>query len=619
MEKQKRLISRLSIVVIGLFLLGFVVAYKLVYLQLAEGETYKLLAEKTTIKNFEIQPIRGNIYAHDGSLLATSVPRYTIHFDAATVTTARFQKNVDALADSLASLLGNSSNSYRKLLIDAHKRQHRYKRIARDLSFGQLNRLRAFPLFRLGGVRGGLIVDRKTVRERPLGKIAERTIGYEQQQSDGSYLRVGLEGAFGDDLRGIPGLQLRQKIANGEWKPLSDSYLQEPQDGYDIRTTIDVNIQDVTHHALLGALENFEAEHGTAIVMETQTGAIRAVANLGRTEEGKYYEKLNYAIGESHEPGSTFKLMALVAALEDKVVDTTSVIDTKNGELTFYGKYVVRDSRRGGYGKITLSEVFERSSNTGMVQAIYNNYKSKPEQFVNRLMNMGLHEPLGLPVVGEGQPKIPHPDKPGWDGLDLPWMAYGYGVSLTPMQTLAFYNAIANDGVMLRPRFLERIESTRNNEQHQPQREVINPSICSKETIGKAKMMLKGVVEKPWGTAHNIYNSNFAISGKTGTSQVDYTTDQMQYVSSFVGYFPSDRPKYSCIVVIHRPNKEKGYFGNQVAAPVFQTIAHKLYSSIPRETIITQERFTELIALQKEVNLTAGKIEKSSEDKQNQS
>jgi cell division protein FtsI (penicillin-binding protein 3) len=464
-----------------------------------------------------------------------------------------------------------------------------------------------------------LIVDRKTVRERPLGKIAERTIGYEQQQPDGSFLRVGLEGAFGDDLRGIPGLQLRQKIANGEWKPLSDSYLQEPQDGYDIRTTIDVNIQDVTHHALLGALENFEAEHGTAIVMETQTGAIRAVANLGRTEEGKYYEKLNYAIGESHEPGSTFKLMALVAALEDKVVDTTSVIDTKNGELTFYGKYVVRDSRRGGYGKITLSEVFERSSNTGMVQAIYNNYKSKPEQFVNRLMNMGLHEPLGLPVVGEGQPKIPHPDKPGWDGLDLPWMAYGYGVSLTPMQTLAFYNAIANDGVMLRPRFLERIESTRNNEQHQPQREVINPSICSKETIGKAKMMLKGVVEKPWGTAHNIYNSNFAISGKTGTSQVDYTTDQMQYVSSFVGYFPSDRPKYSCIVVIHRPNKEKGYFGNQVAAPVFQTIAHKLYSSIPRETIITQERFTELIALQKEVNLTAGKIEKSSEDKQNQS
>ena len=580
--------------VVGLFLLGFVIGYKIIHIQFVEGDSFKLLAEKTTIQNFEIQPIRGNIYAQDGSLLATSVPRYTIHFDAATVSTSRFEEHVDALSDSLSQLLGKSANFYYNTLVDAHKKQHRYRRIVKDLTYGQMTRLRTFPLFRLGGVRGGLVVERKTVREKPLGKIAERTIGYEQEQPNGSYVRVGLEGAFGDQLRGIPGLQLRQRIANGQWKPLSDSYLQEPQDGYDVQTTLDVNIQDITHHALLEALENFEADHGTAVVMETETGAIRAVANLGRTEEGKYYEKLNYAIGESHEPGSTFKLMALVAAFEDQVVDTTSVFDTQNGELTFYSKYKVRDSRKGGYGKIPITEIFERSSNTGMVQAIYDQYKTKPEQFVNRLMNMGLSEPLGLPIVGEGKPLIPHPDKKGWSGISLPWMAYGYGVLLTPMQTLTFYNAIANDGVMVKPRFIERTQDARSKMKRKSDVEIISASVCSKETIGKVKSLLKGVVEKPWGTAHNIYDPNFAIAGKTGTCQLDYNTDEIQYVASFVGYFPSDRPKYSCIVVVHRPNKEKGYFGSTVAAPVFQKIAHKLYSSIPVETKLSRERFLEI-------------------------
>jgi len=594
MEKQKRLISRFSFVVVGLFLLGFVIGYKIIHIQFVEGDSFKLLAEKTTIQNFEIQPIRGNIYAQDGSLLATSVPRYTIHFDAATVSTSRFENHVDALSDSLSQLLGKSANFYYNTLVDAQKKQHRYRRIAKDLTYGQMTRLRTFPLFRLGGVRGGLVVERKTVREKPLGKIAERTIGYEQEQPNGSYVRVGLEGAFGDQLRGIPGLQLRQRIANGQWKPLSDSYLQEPQDGYDVQTTLDVNIQDITHHALLEALENFEAGHGTAVVMETETGAIRAVANLGRTEEGKYYEKLNYAIGETHEPGSTFKLMALVAAFEDQVVDTTSVFDTQNGELTFYSKYKVRDSRKGGYGKIPITEIFERSSNTGMVQAIYNQYKTKPEQFVNRLMNMGLSEPLGLPIVGEGKPLIPHPDKKGWSGISLPWMAYGYGVLLTPMQTLTFYNAIANDGVMVKPRFIERTQDARSKMKRKSDVEIISASVCSKETIGKVKSLLKGVVEKPWGTAHNIYDPNFAIAGKTGTCQLDYNTDEIQYVASFVGYFPSDRPKYSCIVVVHRPNKEKGYFGSTVAAPVFQKIAHKLYSSIPVETKLSRERYLEI-------------------------
>lgn len=603
MNKKKQLVSKMAFVAVSLLLLGLSVGYKLVYLQLVEGEKYEKLSEKTTVKNFEITPIRGNIYALDGSLLATSVPRYSIYFDAVTVKNSTFKKYINPLSDSLSVLFGKPSNHYRDLLIRARNQKNRYKRLARDLSYEQMNRLRTFPMFRLGGVKGGLIVERKTVREHPLGKIAERTIGYEQRQPNGQYLRVGLEGAYGNRLRGVPGLQLRQKIANGEWKPLTNSYQQEPQDGYDVFTTIDVNIQDITHHALLKALEDYEAEHGTAIVMETKTGAIRAVANLGRTQEGKYYEKLNYAIGESHEPGSTFKLMALVAALEDKVVDTTTVIDTKNGILTFYGKYNVRDSKKGGYGKISLAEVFERSSNTGMVQAIHENYKSRPELFVNRLINMGLSEPLGIPVLGEGIPKIPHPKDADWDGLDLPWMAYGYGVSLTPLQTLTFYNAVANNGVMVKPRFVDQIRSLGDYRAEKLPVGVLNASICSEETLSKVQALLKGVVEKPWGTARNIYDPEFAISGKTGTCQVDYTKDEVQYVSSFVGYFPSDKPKYSCIVVVHRPNKKKGYYGNRVAAPVFKTIAHKLYSTIPENQQLDIERLQKLTSVEKDLPL----------------
>ena len=594
MNKKKQLVSKMAFVAVSLLLLGLSVGYKLVHLQLVEGDKYEKLSEKTTVKNFEITPIRGNIYAHDGSLLATSVPRYSIYFDAVTVKNTIFNNHIDALSDSLSIMFGKSSNYYRDVLTGARNQKNRYKRLARDLSYEQMNRVRTFPMFSLGGVKGGLIVERKTVRERPLGKIAERTIGYEQRKPNGQYLRVGLEGAYGNRLRGVPGLQLRQKIANGEWKPLTNSYQQEPQDGYDVFTTLDVNIQDITHHALLGALEDFEAEHGTAIVMETQTGAIRAVANLGRTQEGKYYEKLNYAIGESHEPGSTFKLMALVAALEDKVVDTTTVIDTKNGILTFYGKYNVRDSKKGGYGKISLAEAFERSSNTGMVQAIYENYKNHPERFVNRLINMGLNEPLGIPVLGEGIPKIPHPKDSDWDGLDLPWMAYGYGVSMTPLQILTFYNAIANDGVMVKPRFVDQIRNLGDLNAQKLPIEIVNASICSEETLSKVQVLLKGVVEKPWGTARNIFDPEFAISGKTGTCQLDYTKDEVQYVSSFVGYFPSDKPKYSCIVVVHRPNKKKGYYGNRVAAPVFKTIAHKLYSSIPKDQYLDLNRLQKL-------------------------
>ena len=594
MNKQKNMLSRGYLVVFVLFILGTSVGYRLVSLQLTQGEKYRGLAEKRSIKNVEVLPVRGNIYAKDGSLLATSVSKYSIHFDAVTVSESVFQEHLSALSDSLSILLGSSSNYYTKMLRNARSKGSRYQLIARRLSYPQYQRIRQFPMFRLGGVRGGFIVERQFIRDLPLGKMAERTIGYEQRNPNGTYVKVGLEGAYGVPLRGQSGRQLRQRIANGQWKPLTNDYQQEPVDGLDVWTTIDTNLQDVAHHALLGALEEYEAEHGSVLVMETKTGAVRAIANLGRTKNNTYFERLNYAVGEAHEPGSTFKLFALMAALEDKVIDTTTMVDTEKGKLTFYGKYHVRDSKRGGYGVIPVSQVFERSSNTGIVKLIHENYKENPAQFTDRLLAMGLDKPLGLAISGEGTPKIPHPKDADWDGLDLPWMAFGYGVSLTPLQTLSYYNAIANNGELVSPRFVSSVRSLDGKLVKSFPKKVLNPAICSSETRSKLHKLMEGVVKNKWGTAHNIYDKKLSIAGKTGTCQVDYTTDNVQYISSFVGYFPVENPAYSCIVVVHKPNKKIGYYGNVVAAPVFKKIAEAVIHNIPDESTIELHKIAAL-------------------------
>ena len=491
-------------------------------------------------------------------------------------------------------MTGLSSKFILKKLEKAKKNKNRYFLVAKNVSYSDYKRYKSFPIFNQNVYRGGLIVEQEIKREHPLGKIAERTIGYEKQDNNGSYFRVGLEGAFSEYLRGNPGIRLKQKIANGQWKPISDSNEKEPTEGYDLYTTLDVNIQEIVHNTLLGQLEKFEAEHGTAVVMEVKTGEIKAIANLGRTDEGKYYEKLNYAVGEAHEPGSTFKLMGIIAALEDKVIDYNSLINTGKGELKFFDKYKVKDSKRGGHGIITASKAFEVSSNVGLVKIIYDNYKDNPKKFVDRLYNLGLNKTLGLPIKGEGIPKIPYPTDSNWDGLDLPWMAYGYGVAITPLQTLAFYNAIANDGEMVKPRFISQISNLGNLPTKVFSKQTLNPSVCSKETLNKVQQMLYNVVDKKWGTAFNIKDELLSMAGKTGTCQVDYTSEEVQYISSFVGYYPVENPKYSCIVVIHRPNKSIGYYGSTVAAPVFKTIAKKIFNDIPKKIEISYSAFTDL-------------------------
>jgi cell division protein FtsI (penicillin-binding protein 3) len=573
-----------------MFIFALLVVFKLTKIQFVKGESYRALAEERSIKDVVIPANRGNVYSVDGSLLATSVPKYDIRIDLVTSSERNFQNNIQALCDSIASFDGVSSTTLQKRIREARQNKNRYFLLARQIDYSDYLRFRSFPLLNLGAFKGGLIVEQTTKRDYPLGAIAQRSIGYERIDDNGYVTRVGIDGAFGEQyLRGMDGKRMKQSIGKGQWKPIDDFNQTEPQDGFDVYTTIDVNIQDIAHHALLEQLEKYKADHGSVVVMETKTGAIRAISNLGRNAVGNYYERLNYAIGESHEPGSTFKLMALAVALEDQKIDTTTIVDTKKGVLSFYGKKV-RDSKKGGYGKISVAEAFEVSSNTGIVSAIDNAYKNNPSQFVDGLYKMNLRDSLGLPILGEGKAIIPDPriKNNRWSGIALQWMAYGYGVSFTPLQTLTFYNAIANNGTMVKPRFIEEIK-TIDTTIEVFETEVINPQICSKETVQKLQKLLQNVVEKDHGTGHGLYAETFSMAGKTGTCQKDYRNkEQLNYISTFSGYFPAENPQYSCIVVIHEPDKSVGYYGADVSGPVFKKIAQKIYTSAPVVDVIDQ-------------------------------
>ena len=586
--EDKHISYRIYLVAVVVFIMAIGIIFKLTNIQWVHGNYYKKLAQERTVKNFIIPANKGNIYSADGSLLATSIPNYNVRFDAVAPKSETFEKNVKSLSDSLSFLLGKPSSFYQSELRKARADKSRYYLVAKDLSFTQYMKIKNFPLFNLGAYKGGIITEQFTVREHPIGMIAERTIGYERLDENGKIARVGIEGAFGKYLNGKDGKILKQKIAKGQWKPIRDVNEVDPQDGYDVISTIDVYIQDIAHHALLKQLEDYQADHGCVVVMETQTGKVKAISNLGRANDGSYYETINYAVSESHEPGSTYKLADLMTLLEDKKIDTSAVFDSNGGEITYSGKKV-RDSHKGGYGKISLARGFEVSSNTVMVQAVYNNYKNNPSQFVNHLNGYGLNKRLGLPFQGEGFPIVPQPTDKNWSNLSLPWMAFGYGVSITPLQTLTFYNSVANKGVMVKPQFISEIKEW-NKTIKKFDTEVINPKVCSQETIAKLKAIMFNVVKK--GTAKALFSKDFSMAGKTGTAQVNYATNggsDKYYASSFVGYFPAEKPKYSCIVVVHKPSTvNNNYYGADVAGPVFKRIAQKIFTDAPSTNEIKQ-------------------------------
>jgi cell division protein FtsI (penicillin-binding protein 3) len=567
-EVKNSLLNRASIVYVFVVVFGVMIVGRTAWIMIVEGQDWREKAEKMSLRTESIEAVRGTIYSADGKFLAVSIPVYDIRLDLDTgvVDNETFSANIDNLALSLSRLFGDRSRSeYKNILLSARKDGNRYFLLKRNISIDELEQIRTFPILNRGRNRGGLIVVNKTRRELPYRNLAYRTIGWDRE---GTASDVGLEGAYSNILSGREGLRILQRIGSTNWVPVSDNYLVEPGNGHDLLTSIDAMIQDVAHDALMKQLLKHEAEEGCVVLMEVQTGYVKAIVNLQRTPQNTYEERFNYAIAHSSEPGSTFKLASLLAAFEDRVVDLTDSIATGNG-ITWFSGAKMEDSRKGGHGTITVQHAFEVSSNVAISTIINNYYKDKPHRFVKRIQDMSLHLPLGLEISGEGMPVIRNTSDPQWSRLSLPWMAIGYEVALTPMQTLAFFNAVANNGKMMKPLFVKEIRETgRTIQRFDPV--VLNASIASRRSITKAQEMLVGVVEN--GSVSHLKNSVYQIAGNSsGYNKTDYK-------ASFVGYFPADNPRYSMIVVISRPGKGV-YYGSQIAAPVFREIADRVYAT----------------------------------------
>lgn len=583
MSIKRNILWKVGIIYFSFLLMGFLIIGKILYIQLFEKDKWKAEASAYILKNMVIPADRGSIYAADGRLLASSVPYYEIRFDSRcnALTDEVFYDGVDSLAYCLSRLFKDKpASQYRQELVSARRQGKRYHLIRSGVNYIQLKQLKTFPIFRRGKYKGGFIYLQENKRIRPHQNLAARLIGYTTKDENGNV--VGIEGAYEDQLNGVEGVRLMQRLSGDIWMPVNDRNEIEPRDGTDVITTIDVDIQDVAEKALLEQLIAQDARHGTAILMEVRTGEIKAMVNLSKDSQDRYRELQNFAIGESTEPGSTFKLPVLIAALEDGYVDLNDTIDTGDGTFKYYDK-VIRDeqAKHGGYGELTVRQVFEYSSNVGMAKIITGAYRNQPQHFVDRLYRMRLNEMLGIEIKGEGKPVIRYPGEKMWSGISLAQMSYGYEVRLTPLQILAFYNAIANDGKMVKPVFVKELQYHGKTVKSFGT-DVLQSSVCSRATLRKVRLLLEGVVEN--GTAKNLRNSQIKIAGKTGTNQIynkkyGYRTgNEVSYQASFVGYFPADDPRYSCIVVVNSPSKQV-YYGNQVAGPVFLEIARKVYAT----------------------------------------
>lgn len=584
MSIKKDIVTRITVVYILFALLGVGIFVKIIYIQFVEGSKLREKAKAITYRDIIVEPNRGDILASDGRVLATSVPYYDIRMDLAAsgLSDQVFFSNIDSLAICLSRFFGDRSKyAYRSELVNARKYAHnkRFYPIApRRVNYMELQTIKTFPLFRLGENKGGFIAVQANRRILPHSKMAARTIGGVNQTG----VAVGIEGAFDYALKGKAGLKVHERIPGNSWVEVKSMNQIDPEDGCDVVTTIDVALQDVAEAALRKHLGNHDADHGCAVLMEVSTGDIKAIANLKRNEDGTYSEVYNYAIGESTEPGSTIKIATLINLLEDGFVELNDTVNTGNGKLRMYDR-IITDSKEGGHGKISVKEVFEVSSNVGVAKLVTKYYRGKESHYVDRLYSMKLNQPLGIGIPGEASPQIKYPTDRYWSGMSLPMMSIGYELKLTPLQILTFYNAIANDGRMVKPRLVKSLERHGMVVQtFSP--EVINPSICSRSTLRKVNEVLEGVVES--GTAQNLKSTPYKIAGKTGTAQLakgrrGYKIGgSVSYQASFVGYFPSDKPRYSCIVVVNAPSQNI-YYGNLVAGPIFKEISDKVYATTP--------------------------------------
>ncbi|HZI23640.1 MAG TPA: penicillin-binding protein [Chryseolinea sp.] len=572
MNIKKSILLRVRVAFLFAVIFAVAIVVKTAHIQFAEGEEWAAMGERITFDYKRVKATRGNIYSDNGSLLATSLPFYKVAFDATLPSDETFKKGLDSLAYNLSGFFRDKSKTeYRRILLDARASKKQYIILnRRRVDYQEKKRMMTWPIFREGRLRGGTIFEKVDVRHHPFSNLSGRTIGYVNESEKG----VGLEYSFNKPLGGQDGFAYYQKIAGGAWKPIFDASNVKAVNGLDIQTTLDINLQDVAETALHKAMAQHDAADGLVVVMEVKTGAIKAISNLSSDRKGNFRERFNFAVGQVFEPGSTFKLVTMMALLEDSPIELTDSIDTGNGEFVFYNR-TVRDHDEGGLGTVTIQEAFERSSNVAMAKLVDQHFGLRPEKFVDYLDKLKLSQPLGLQIIGEPTPKITRPGQKGWSGISLPWMSYGYGFEITPLHTLALFNAVANDGEMIKPVFVKSVKRA-DEEEDVFTTQVLNKKICSTKTLNKLKLLLEGVVEN--GTAKNIKGTHYRIAGKTGTAKIlengRYTN---KYITSFVGYFPAHEPKYSAIVLIKNPRGWYQY-GSSVAAPVFKEIADNIYA-----------------------------------------
>ena len=575
--------NKMLVVYFFYLLIALLAVGKIVYLQFFSD--YKNQLESIVYRTTEIPAGRGSILGYDGRVLATTVPFYEIRMDCSIPDDDMLNRNLRALAVSLSRMFEDkSATDYEKYIATARTtKKPGYRNLPlgnRLVSHDELLEIRGFPVFNLGKFRGGLIVNQKDKRIYPYGRLAYRTIGY---ISDNEEAGVGIEYAYNTYLKGHPGSQrVRRRSGEDIWVPVSDRPEQDPKNGLDILTTLDINIQGAAENALREQLSRDSIFEGaTAVVMEVRSGAVRAIVNMKKMKNGSYDETFNYAISESTNPGSTFKLATLIALLEDGYVHLTDSVKTGKGGWRYYGKLFTEAT--SSLGTITVQQAFEKSSNVAFAMLAVEKYGTQEKRFINRLYNMKLNEKLNIELIGEGRATIPFPGEPGWSKLSLPMIAMGYEMQLTPLHILTFYNAIANNGRMVTPYFIESFlqhGKVTEHFEHTP----LSGTLCTPGTLKAVHQALRGVVEH--GTASRIHDSRYSISGKTGTAQIAYDgayvhNGYRKHQASFVGFFPSDDPMYSMIVILYSNPTRSNFYGASWAAPVFKKIADHIYTTNP--------------------------------------
>ncbi|MBV8255746.1 MAG: transpeptidase family protein [Chitinophaga sp.] len=578
MDVKKDILWRVYLCLIGMALFGVAILAKVFYIQNIQGSYWRSMADSLHTRYVALDADRGTIYSEEGRMLSTSIPYFDIRIDFAAdgLTDKKglvFRTNLDSLSLCLSQLFNDRSQAeYKKMLQEGYKSRDRYFLLKRDVPFNQYQTLRTLPMFRLGKNKGGMIAETKSKRINPFKLLANRTIGLARENSQS----VGLERTYDDYLHGVTGKRLMRRIAGGTYVPV-EGYDIEPENGRDIVTTIDVNMQDIVETALMNMMVQNEADHGTCILMEVKTGKIKALANIGRQPDGSYWENMNYAL-QVGEPGSTFKLATVISVLEDKYATMNTMVNMDGGKWKV-GRRTVYDSEpHPGPQNVTIKHAFELSSNVGMAKLAVQYYSKQPNNFVAHLRKLKLDQITGIDLLGEGRPVIKSTSSRTWSNTSLPWMAFGYEVLISPLQTAMLYNAVANNGKMMKPYLVNSIMEYGQVVKHfEPT--VVMDSICSQSTLRQVQQMLAGVVTN--GTAKKLQNQYYSFAGKTGTALVANGSrgyaDKI-YQASFAGYFPANDPQYTCVVVIKNKPHALRFYGASVAGPVFREVADRLFA-----------------------------------------